>query len=361
MYKIELEGYDRVRNIFSELAEIQLNVLGVLNGNCPGSVYADDPHQPSSAYLISGDGHFLAGNTENQPFNAALNAALPRDQIYALFGNLDRWASVLDAALSATYAVRAPRWYYTLAEHRIPDWHRRVPEEYTMRPVRRSLLETGLENCDTVAEGILSCWQSLDRFEKHGFGFCLEHEGCLVSWSLADFVHGDRCEIGIHTDAGHRRQGLGTLTAAANAEYATSIGYATIGWHCWQNNAGSIGVAENVGFEIAASYEVFFNHWAAENITDMSQSEFQAFAELYEHRFEAQPPTSGFPHIVAAKAWGLSGNRQGCYRHLNRAVDLGWLQSANHLRAIWPEFFWNPNLDMIPEWQALAQRFPASA
>ena len=82
-------------------------------------------------------------------------------------------------------------------------------------------------------------------------------------------------------------------------------------------------------------------------------AEFQAFAELYEREFQVLPPTGGFPHIVAAKAWHLSGDRQKCFRHLNKAVDLNWLRHTKHLREIWPEFFWNPNLDEMEEWQAL--------
>ena len=52
--------------------------------------------------------------------------------------------------------------------------------------------------------------------------------------------------------------------------------------------------------------------------------------------------------------------RQGCFRHLHRAVDLGWLRGVEHLRAVWPEFFWNPHLDEMEEWQALLKRFEAS-
>jgi hypothetical protein len=92
----------------------------------------------------------------------------------------------------------------------------------------------------------------------------------------------------------------------------------------------------------------------------MSQAEFIAFAQAYERAFEERPPTTGFPHLVAAKAWALGRDRTGCFRHLNRAIDLGWLQGVEHLRRLWPEFFWNPNLDDMPEWQALVARFPAS-
>jgi hypothetical protein len=124
---------------------------------------------------------------------------------------------------------------------------------------------------------------------------------------------------------------------------------------------GSIGVAENVGFQKAIDYDVLINHWVAENITDMTGDEFRAFAEFYEHEFQSRAPANGFPYIVAAKARALSGDRQGCFRHLNKAVDLGWLSDADHLREIWPEFFWNPKLDQMEEWSDLLTRFESGA
>lgn len=357
--EIEPKDYEKLRPIMADLAAIQLNVAAVLDGTCPGRAYADDAAQPRTAYLISGDGYYLAGATDNQAFNEALNAALPRDHCFVLFCDPERWSGALDVVLRDTYAVRSRRHYYTLAEHRMPDWQERIPEGFSMRRVDASFLAAERKNREGVMDWILDEWKSVDDFFERGFGSCLVHdeENVAVSWSLSDYVQGDRCEMGIETDGNYRRQGLGTLTAAATAARARARGFSTIGWHCWHNNVGSIGVAGKVGFEKAAEYDIYINHWVAENISDMSQEEFRAFAEFYEGEFQARPPESGFPHIVAATAWALGGDRAGCYRHLHRAVDSGWLRGTEHLRQIYPEFFWNPNLEGMEEWQALVRRF----
>jgi hypothetical protein len=356
MIKLEREEYERTRSIFAELAEIHLNIAAVLEGTAPGAVYVDDAIQPQSTHMTSGDAVYLAGAPDNHAFNTALNAFLPRDTYFVLFCDLPRWEGTLDIVLKDTYAVQARRRYYALKQHRIGDWQDRIPDGFSMQRVDPELLTGNLKNGDEVVAGILDEWLSVDAFFAQGFGFCLVHESDIVSWSLADYVRGDRCEMGINTDWHHRRQGLGTLTAAANAAHAAACGFSTIGWHCWDNNVGSIRVAENVGFERTADYGVFINHWVSENITDMTEGEFRAFAKFYEAELETCPPVSGFPHIVTAKAWALSGDRDGCFRHLNKAVDIGWLRSVGHLRRIWPEFFWNPNRDNMPEWQALVRR-----
>ncbi len=356
MQEIAPQDYERVRRIFSDLTEIHLNVVAVLDGVCPGRVYVDDVARPQTAYLISGDGHYLAGAVDNHAFNVTLNTSLPRDNYFVLFCNAEQWKDGLDIVLKNTYAIRATRRYYTLRQIRIADWRDRIPDGFAMCRVDTDFLERDLKNSGSVMDGLLDEWRSVDAFLERGFGFCLVRGDDIASWSLSDYIRGDRCEMGINTDWDYRRQGLGTLTATASAAFADAQGFSTVGWHCWDNNVGSIGVAKNVGFEKATEYDVFINHWVAENITDMTQGEFRAFAEFYEREFEAQPPTSGFPHVVAAKARALSGDREGCFTHLNKAVDLGWLQSVDHLRKIWPEFFWAPDLDHQQEWQDLVKK-----
>jgi GNAT superfamily N-acetyltransferase len=338
--------------------KIHLHITAILEGACSGAVYVDDTARPRAVYVVCGDVRYLAGATDNEAFNAAVNAALPRDTYFVLFCQPDAWGEALEAILKDTYAIRTGRRYQTLGQLKMAHWQDRVPEGFSMQRVDAQLLARALDNTTNVRDGILDEWVSVDLFLEQGFGFCLVHETAIVSWSLVDYVSGNRCEIGIYTGAGYRRQGLGTLAAAANAAQAVAQGFTTVGWHCWDNNVGSVGVAKNVGFERAADYDVFINHWAAENITDMTQEEFRAFAEHYEREFEANPPSaSGYPHLVAATARALAQDRAGCFRHLHRAVDLGWLRGPEHLREIWPEFFWNPNLDEMEEWKALVERF----
>jgi len=356
MDQLEPNHYDQVRPLSAGLAEIHLNVIAVLKGDCPGEVYVDNLRAPRAAILITGDGYYLAGDPHNQAFNTAVNALLPRDDYFVLFCDLKRWRPALKAILKDTYAVQAGRLYYTFRQPLIPDWQARIPEGFSVQQVDAALLSRELEHSDAVVEGIADGWRTTELFLERGFGFCIVHQDAIVSWSLVDYVDGTRCEIGVNTAWDYRQQGLGTLVTAATAAHAVAQGFTSIGWHCWANNVGSIGVAEKVGFVQAAAYAILINHWAAENVTDMSPDEFRAFAELYERWFEAEPPTGGYPHFVAATAWALARERANCFAQLNRAVDVGWLRSVAQLREHWPEFFWNPQLDDIEEWQALRAR-----
>ena len=359
IHSLRPEEFERARPVFAQMGDMHLHVVAILDGTSPGEVFVDDVASPKTAYMIAGNGYYLAGDSHNHDFNQALNTALPRDHYFVLFCERNWGTSALDTILEDTYSVRATRRYYTCERNNVVDWQERIPENHSMVPVDAELLATDLDNRDSVIGWIENDWNSIDQFLEQGFGFCLVHGDSIVSWSLADYVSGDRCEIGITTAWLCRNRGFGTLAAATTAAHASSLGFSTIGWHCWDNNVGSIGVAENVGLTKAAEYVIYINHWVAENITDITPAEFRAFAEHYEAEFDIRPPASGYPHIATAKAWQLSGNRERCSVHLNKAVDLGWLRSVDHLRRIWPEFFWNPDLEQKKEWRDLTARFEA--
>jgi RimJ/RimL family protein N-acetyltransferase len=361
MHRLELQDYERVRPLFKEWGKTHLNAIAVIEGDAPGEIYADDVTHPKTADVVSGDGHYLAGYEGDGNFNRALNALLPGDTYFGLFYHPESWEEQFDVILEGKYAVKYPRRYYTLQGPAIPDWSARVPPGFAMRRVDPGLLSNlGPEEDSALRETIGETWRSLEHFFEHGFGFCLLHEGAIVSRCLADFVSGDRCEIGIYTSGAYRRQGLGILTAAAAVAYAADR-FAHVGWHCWDNNVGSIGVAENVGFELRQRYSIYFNHWAAENITDMSRDEFRAFAEHYAAEFARQPPASGFPYVVAAKAWSLAGEGEAAVEYLNRAVDVGWLRDLDHLEAIWPELFSYEMLYDVEGWNELTARLGRDA
>jgi RimJ/RimL family protein N-acetyltransferase len=41
-------------------------------------------------------------------------------------------------------------------------------------------------------------------------------------------------------------------------DYALSNGYAAVGWHCPEDNSGSIGTAEKIGFEKERDYTMYY-------------------------------------------------------------------------------------------------------
>jgi hypothetical protein len=66
MEPLKAQDYGYAWPVCAELARMQLRVSAILNGDCPGEVYVGDITHPQVAYLVSGDGHYLAGSTDNR-------------------------------------------------------------------------------------------------------------------------------------------------------------------------------------------------------------------------------------------------------------------------------------------------------
>jgi len=256
--------YESVRPLFRPL-RYHLASAAVLDGNSPGRVFVDDPNRPRSAFMLSPEGCYLAGAPDNRAFNGALNEAVVGeralgDDVRVLFlvVHPEGWRRRLPAILDPLPMIEERRRHYVCRTLR-HGWPAPPPDGYAVRRINRPLLDdAGLVVSDHVTGWMRNNWGSVERFLEGGFGFATVHGREVVSWSLTDCVSGKGCEIGIRTAPEHRRRGLAAVTAAAAVEYALSYGFAMVGWHCPEENLGSIRTAEKVGFRRERDYVAYY-------------------------------------------------------------------------------------------------------
>jgi RimJ/RimL family protein N-acetyltransferase len=323
-------------------------------------VYVDSRERPRAACLLAGDACYLAGSSSENVFFDAVNVLLPRDRYSVVFAG---------ARIAAVDLARATRGLYMLpARRRAAFLHRPpgvvpAPAGVEFLAIDRAVLEGIAPGADAIREEVLDEWQTQDAFLDRGFGTAALSGGRVVAHSIVDYIVDGACEMGVRVVPDHRRRGIGTAVAAATAQQAFARGLRSIVWHSWANNAGSIAISRELGFGEEVFYTVLMNHWAAENITDLSQDEFRAFGEEYEQLFAETPPAeSGYPYVVAATAWASGRDRARCLTNLHRAVDMGWLTSLEQLRELWPELFYDATLpERVPEWAALFTRLLPAA
>lgn len=264
------------------------------------------------------------------------------------------WESTFGALLTCKFARPYPRHYYTFRSFLLPGWREQVPPGYEMAQVDRAFLaRQDLAQLDDVRERITE-WTD---FARDGFGFCLLHDGAIVSHCIADCVSGSQCEVGITTHRDYRRRGLGALTAAATVEYCLQRRLPTIGWHCWANNRGSQRVAEKVGFGLVGEYLQYANSMAAENPDDLTPTEWRAQGDFFERAFEILSQHGTWMAWRAAKARALAGEHAQAMTLLLRLADSGtmppgwdtWLQEGWEFQGLQAE----------PGWPALLARAQA--
>jgi RimJ/RimL family protein N-acetyltransferase len=241
-----------------------LTAAAVVDGTCPGRIWADNTTAPRTALLDTPEGHIIAGELPQDDAREGLRAlivdtrfAFARQEGWWRFGFASPgpdWEPLLAEITGARYPVQMPRQHYLLTRLAV-DWREGFPAGFAMEPIDVPLLA-----CDDVANvAQLRSWAegnfgSLADFARLGFGCCAREGRTIASWCLSDCVSGARAEVGIHTDAAYRRRGLATRVVAAAVEIALGRDLTHLGWHCTRANVASAATARAVGFEHARDY-----------------------------------------------------------------------------------------------------------
>ncbi|MGD8398926.1 MAG: GNAT family N-acetyltransferase [Anaerolineae bacterium] len=266
MRQLAPDQYDRVRPLFARL-RYNLVVDSVLDGHTPGWVYADDAAAPRTAWLWNRmDAMLVAGDEADADAAAALgtviaNRAVPDARSrhipeLSLFYDGPAWQAPARALVSSWQPELAWRRFYAFERTRV-DWRARLAPGCEMVPIDEVLLgDEALDNVSHVQGWVRSFWPSYQAFVETGFGYALLVGKTVASWCLTVYAHADQRELGLATAPEYRQRGYATLVAAATVDHAAARGLGPH-WHCWDDNAPSIKVAERVGFVAPVRYTVW--------------------------------------------------------------------------------------------------------
>lgn len=254
-----------IRPLFERL-RYNLVIDSVIDGNTPAWVYADDPHQPRTAWMWNcQDAILLAGYSGNDRVNEALGDLFARNVIpdavrrhipdLSLHNSPQSWQGKTDPVLRGARPVKTERRFYTFRQP-VVDWRAQLPPGYRMERLDEALLaDASLQHIRPVVGWVRSFWHSIPDFVGKGFGFCLLRSNVVVSWCLSVYASGEHYELGLATVPDFQNRGFATLVAAACVELCDTHRW-TPHWHCWQDNLPSIAVAEKIGFGHPTTYEV---------------------------------------------------------------------------------------------------------
>ena len=252
----------------------QLATQAVLAGVAPGTVWVDEPAAPALALMKVGHRLYLAGDCQAKGpalaqlgctlFEQVLPAAKARGEDgYLLYYHDAGWEAVLGSTLFAGRKVYPGRRNYYELSDLTEDWQPPVtpdlPAGLNLRAVDAALLEQShLRNHAALLEEMQSERESVADFMAKSFGSLLVSADAIITWCLSEYNLGDRCEIGIATDEGYRRQGLATLTAIGMIRQSAAQKMRRVGWHCWLLNEGSNATARKLGFKHINEHGAFY-------------------------------------------------------------------------------------------------------
>lgn len=247
-------------------------VSAILSGAAPGAVYADDPRHPQALLILPANRWrvYLAGDATLETFNLAA-ARLLRERYrkgdgaapgeYLVHYAPEPWEAACDALLGDMLLFKALSRTYRFAGESIAPVA--PPQGFVVEPIDAALLARGYANTERMIGEMLSESPSVEYFLASQGGMCARHGNTLAGWCMIEYRHGARCELGIETLEEYRRMGIATATATALVAQLLSAGVMDVGWQCWDNNAGSIAVAERVGFQLVSIHPSWYGRGPA--------------------------------------------------------------------------------------------------
>lgn len=356
--------HEKARPVFSPLDE-HLAVNAIIESTVQGTIYANDRDYPSAALAWAGKRFFLAGNPKDESFVEHLRMLFgeviyPRAQeagalMFVLY-YAPGWERAIEHILEGKHPIRDRReyWEFRTLRH---DWRTRLPPGCELRTVDRALFaDAHLEHIEDLEEEICSEGGTVEEFLRHSFGICLVQDDAeIVSWCLSEYDSRDRCEVGVETAPGHRRQGLATIAASALVEKALAQGKRRIGWHCWASNVASGATARKVGFEKVADYSVYFawfnevDNLAVNGNICLRDGDARAAVEWYRRAF-FHGEAKGWAYWNAAEAYTRLGEPEQALAALRQALERGYgnRQALEQAAEFVP-------LHGTPSWQALLE------
>jgi RimJ/RimL family protein N-acetyltransferase len=215
------------------------------------------------------------------------------------------------------------------------------------------LAEPKLEVPDEV-RGTLEKWQSMAGPHLQDFGFVALDGPKVVAWATVDAIVDGVGDAGLVTLPAYRQRGLATAVSGAAVAHGLSQGLSAIHWTCAEHNAGSIRIAEKLGFERQADYGLYYfvfdegQHLAARAYAFLESSEYEQAAEVYEQLLALADEYPAWVYHDAARTWAALGDRERAFALLNKALDGGLVEIEGVL-----EF---ETLHAAPQWADVLRR-----
>ncbi|MFD6825495.1 GNAT family N-acetyltransferase [Streptomyces sp. NPDC060085] len=242
--------YKKVESLIGDEYPNLAFVFGVLEGKLPGRVYVRNGDADVRTALVVTDSPFcfLLGSASEDMQHEVLNLLRVRRGAKLIY---PKGVPVCDE-LSGRHFEKVTRCHFTL-----PNPRSALPEIET--PSGYSLHRIDSKNFDKLnwKDAVLGIFGSSQRYLEQGYGFCLLHDGQVVS-ETHGVVGSKYVELGIHTHPDYRGRGLPLSIMTEAARMGHEIGLRTI-VSCDRETTGTISIARRLGMRFDYSYDVARN------------------------------------------------------------------------------------------------------
>ncbi|MGD8192210.1 GNAT family N-acetyltransferase [Brevibacillus ginsengisoli] len=179
---------------------------------------------------------------------------------FTLFSPSMEWNQLLEERFKETHQqVKRlsfsfdPERFLTQTERRSQSQDRGIPKGYRCYPIDEAEI---LQSQEFGMEYYQTYWGGITAFLKQGLGFCVVHDGQVVSECTSIFANPVQAEIDIVTHEQFQGLGLGSSVARVFIEACLERGI-TPRWDCTDSNIASRQMAERLGFVQPKEHTIF--------------------------------------------------------------------------------------------------------
>ncbi|PNX52464.1 MAG: hypothetical protein BV458_09430 [Thermoplasmata archaeon M9B2D] len=243
-----------IRQLFEPFDKARALILPAIDQNrC--ELWVDSLEFPSAAMWRLKNLCALAGDSTSPSAYELISKIEPRQ---AVFVCSEDWTDLLKSSWGSRLGSqkRTRLSPDTLDIDHLRKLMQTVPEDFVLE---RMDLDTVKSLDKRVAMHIPLFYGDSESFYNNGVGFCIKHQGKVVSSasSFAPFTDAFEIEVYTSNDPIYRRKGLATAVCAALIVYALERKLVP---HWDAANEGSIALALKLGYTNPEPWEIFYLH-----------------------------------------------------------------------------------------------------
>ncbi|TGB03559.1 GNAT family N-acetyltransferase [Halobacillus salinus] len=257
MEAVKPEKYHIIKNRLQRDASfVPVFAYAVLDGSIDGTVYSESEDLETVLVKTTNGLYFIYGDVANDKSNQWLIHQFRKSKTagkrFTLFTASELWDALLNDYLDEE-AKQLKRYSFEYLMESTSPFSLEPPRGYELKPINSTHIEQSAEFDESYYR---KYWGSETDFLMKGFGFCMLHNGEVVSEGTSIFCSRDVAEIDIATNDRHRGKGLATVVSEAFIHHCLEQGLVPR-WDCDVSNSASIKLAEKVGFAHPSTYSVF--------------------------------------------------------------------------------------------------------
>ena len=251
MHPLNDDSRNKIAPLFGKVNSTIL--LSYLQGHM-GKAWVDDIENPTVAQVIVGVFVYYAGDAQSKAAEELLNN-LPKHILVIV--DSDDWKKRIETIHKGRMEKFDRFEFEKDSEHLEPKLLQKhlsaLPKGYELKRIDESLVKE--DSLHELSPEFTGQFESTDDFLKRGIGFCIVHNGQIVSGASSFSIYDDGIEIEVATNSEHRKKGLAAAVSSALILDCLEKGI----YPSWDAaNPESLSLGKKLGYVYKKTYDTYY-------------------------------------------------------------------------------------------------------